>query len=80
MSIQTHIALAGMEGLAGVMMIVGYLFYDKNSDIASVLLFVGVVLAIVIVIVELYIRYMDADSRRKESEAKADYAPFTYGC
>jgi len=75
-----HIALAGTSGLAGTLIVVGGLLYDKSYTIAVVLLLVGLLLAIAIVVVELYIRYMDAESRKKEAEARAEWAPFTYGC
>ena len=74
-----NITLGGITGLAGIMVVAGAWLYDKNTNVSVGLIIVGIILAIAIVAVGLYTKYMDAQSRKKESDAKAEWAPFTLG-
>ena len=77
MPIEAHIALAGITGLTGLILVVGYLFYDKNQTISIIFLSIGLVLALAITIVELYRTYKDTEGRAKEAEARAENTPFS---
>lgn len=55
-SITAKITLMGLTGLAGLIIYVGYLFYDKNSVISAVLLTVGVLLAVSIIVSEIWFK------------------------
>jgi hypothetical protein len=78
MEMISNITLAGIGGLAGLLILSGVFLYDKNSIFAIILLIVGIILAVAIVGVELFVRYIDAQSRKTEAEAKAKWAPFTF--
>jgi hypothetical protein len=49
MSLQANIALIGTGGLAGVVLVVGYLIYDTNTDLGILLILIGLALAIIVI-------------------------------
>jgi len=73
MPLQAQIAVAGRYGLVAIIIVISWLFYDKSKDIADILLVVGILLAFVIVIIDLYIKYMDAETRRKDAETRSEF-------
>jgi len=62
MEILAIIRLAGAFGIIGVIIYVGYLFYEKNQIVSVILLVVGLALAIFVVI-------METEFKRRRHEA-----------
>ena len=56
------IKLVGLAGLAGLIICIGYLFYDKQPVISVILLAVGVVLAV-------YLFVMEVSFKKKRHDA-----------
>jgi len=67
-SITATIRLAGLTGLAGLIIYVGYLFYDKNIILSAILLTVGVLLATAIIVSEIWFK-----KRRHDAPWQYDY-------
>jgi len=62
MEVITAIKLVGTFGLVGLIIYVGYLFYEKNQIISIILLVVGLILAI-------FLLYSEIKFKRQRHEA-----------
>lgn len=57
--------LVGIYGLAGLCLIIGYLFYDKSEWLSRSLIFVGVCLTIAIIVSEISLRHNELEARKR---------------
>ena len=56
--------LVGIYGLTAVIIIIGFLMWDKNEVVSRVLLVVGVLLSIAIVISTLFFRHEEIEIKK----------------
>jgi uncharacterized paraquat-inducible protein A len=56
MSFQLNIRLVGVSVVIAVLLLVGYLLYDKNSLLSGFIIFFGLILAFTFVISEIYFK------------------------
>ena len=57
------IRIAGITGVAGVVLIVGLFLYDKNPILSGVIIAIGVILAIVVIVSEIYFKNKELEAR-----------------
>lgn len=57
------INLVGIYGLAGLFLIIGYLFYDKNQNTSYLLLLIGALLIIAIIISDISLKHQHQEAR-----------------
>ena len=57
------ISLAGKYGLAGLMIIVGFFFYEKNSNISALIIGIGIILSAALIISDITHKHKELDGR-----------------
>ncbi len=62
MSLNVSIKTAGIVGAIAVILIVGYLLYDKNPLLSALILFIGLALVVAFVISEIYFKKQRHDA------------------
>lgn len=71
-SMENIIRLVGSYGLAGSIIWIGYLFWDKNVVVSIILLIIGICLAISIIVSEIYFKKRRHEAPWQFEEYKGD--------
>ncbi len=62
MSFQISIVTVGAVSVIGILLIIGYLMYDKNPFLSGLFLLIGLLLAIIFVAYEIYFKKQRHDA------------------